>query len=118
MDHTARKWTDDDLWQAIEHAHWAGEQDERRRVLRAAGDLFAAPSFERRARRSREDQIAYALSEMERVIRDHVPDARCQRACAVCVARIPVLRVEPAGRYLGPIEPSWPTLTMPGEGGR
>jgi hypothetical protein len=41
VDYTARKWTDDDLWQAIEHAHWAGVQEERRRVLAAYGQLRA-----------------------------------------------------------------------------
>ena len=102
MDYTARKWTDDDLWQAIEHAHDMGVQEERRRMLRAAGVLFTSPPFRARAVRGRDKQIAAALAEMDRVVREHVPNDRCLRGCAVCVARIPLVQT-----------PDWPAIRFP-----
>lgn len=103
VDYTARKWTDDDLRQAIETAHWAGVMEERRRVLAAYGQLRA--DWVPRAVRTWEEMRAERVALMERAVADHVPDARCAggRRCALCIARIPVVQT-----------PDWPAITMPG----
>lgn len=103
MDNTVRKWTDDDLRQAIETAHWAGAMEERRRVLAAYGQLKAGwgPRAVRTWEEARDERVAL----LERAVADHVPDARCDggRRCALCIARIPLVQT-----------PDWPAITVPG----
>lgn len=71
-------------------------------MLRAAGDLFDSASFRARAVRSRVVQVSAALADMDRVVREHIPDARCLRGCAVCVARMPLVQTS-----------DWPTIRFP-----